>query len=735
MEPKQWEEISATGDIYSARTGHTIACDDKCIYLFGGTDGQSRNNDLYQYDPQTNQWKMLEVTGLVPQSRSGSQCALQNGVIYFFGGYTKKDGEYFNDLFEFDIEHKHWSEIAVAASEAPVKRTDHTLSLFKDSLYVFGGYDGKSRFNDLCQFHLVRKEWRITSSEVSPQSRFGHSAAVCQDRLIIFGGWNGHYTLNDLWIYYFATERWGEVLPLSPIAARYRHVAAALGNSMFVFGGVNKEQVRFNDTYEFNIKSQHWVQVETATNPSPRTFHRAVILEGYLYLLGGYDGARKNDMFRLYLNVLSPEDDIESNPLLATNPLDDGAFCWKEIECNGRSYSARTGHCAINIKGMIYVFGGTDETTRRNDLHCFDTSTNVWKPVDCAGEVPSARSGAKVVDWDDSIFIFGGYTRKDGTYYDDVHRLNVQTCVWTKLAVTGEVPMPRTDHTAVRYESLMLVFAGYDGKNRHNDLVALDLDTRKWEEMPKNGSVPLPRFGHTSVVYNHSMYVFGGWDGHDTLEDLYQYSLTSKIWYELRRTQGIKPNSRYRHSCVVYESSLFIFGGVDKTQTRYNDLYEYNIERRDWSVKRVTGKCPSSRTFHRAIMHEDTMYVLGGFDGKRKNDLYAVKLSCCEDSFDSTRPASALSRMYEVEADVELNNLKDLRDQNVLLKESIKELSNQLESEEEKGLCKICYERDIDTVLLDCAHRLTCLKCAQNLKQCPVDRKTITRVIKTLSVN
>ena len=127
----------------------------------------------------------------------------------------------------------------------------------------------------------------------------------------------------------------------------------------------------------------------------------------------------------------------------------------------------------------------------------------------------------------------------------------------------------------------MFVFAGYDGKNRYNDLRGLDLETKVWILMPNNGSIPLPRFGHTSVVFNHSMYVFGGWDGHDTLDDLYQYSFTSKIWYELRRTQGVKPNPRYRHSCVVYQNSLFIFGGVDKTQTRYNDLYEYNIERRD----------------------------------------------------------------------------------------------------------------------------------------------------------
>jgi N-acetylneuraminic acid mutarotase len=732
MEGKSWEEVECLGNIYSARTGHTVACDSKYIYLFGGTDGQSRNNDLYKFDPISKTWSLLEATGTVPQSRSGSQCVLYMNLIYFFGGYTKKDGEYFNDLSTFDINHLRWSEALINGPEVPCKRTDHTLSLYKDCLYVFGGYDGRSRFNDLYRFETTLRTWTFIQQEIAPQNRFGHSAIVQQDKLIIFGGWNGHITLNDIWAYSFSTEKWNEILPTTVISARYRHIAVPLGNSMFIFGGVNKEQVRFNDTYEFNIKYQYWVKVETHKDPSPRTFHRSVVLDGFLYVLGGYDGSRKNDMFRLDLHDLSPEDEIESNPLLPTNSLEDGELCWKEIECVGKNYSARTGHCAININGIIHVFGGTDETTRRNDLHCFDIGASTWRLIECAGDVPTARSGAKCVEWSNYIYIFGGYTRKDGIYYDDVHRFHIQTCIWSKIITEGQPPMPRTDHTAVIHESCMYIFAGYDGKNRYNDLQSLDLETNTWKPMPSEGSVPPSRFGHTCIVYNQSMYVFGGWDGHDTLDDLYQYSFGSKIWYELRKTQGIKPNPRYRHSCVLHESSLFIFGGVDKSQIRYNDLYEYNIDKREWVCKRTTGKCPSSRTFHRSVMHGEFMFVLGGFDGKRKNDLYSIKLRC-DTVLDSSRPTSALSRIFDVEDNVETNNFKDLHEQNILIKETIKELSKQLEIEEEKGLCKICYEKDIDTVLLECAHRLTCSKCAQNLKQCPVDRKPITRIIKTLS--
>jgi N-acetylneuraminic acid mutarotase len=735
MEIKQWEEIQIPqSNNYSARTGHTIVCDTKNIYLFGGTDGQSRNNDLHKFDPGSNSWSLINTSGHPPPSRSGSQCAIFASKIYFFGGYTKKDGEYFNDLFTFDIDSLIWEKVEPTSAVLPHERTDHTLSLYKDSLYVFGGYDGRTRFNDLCVFEVHLKNWEIRQDDQGPMSRFGHSSVVCQDKLVIFGGWNGHVTLNDVWIYSFANSTWNEVICTSSIPARYRHVAVALGTSMFVFGGVNKEQTRFSDTYELNLKNQYWIIVETSKNPTARTFHRSVIFEGFLYVLGGYDGSRKNDMFRLYLTDVSPEDDIESNPLLATTNENDERLCWKEIEIIGKSYSSRTGHCAINSKGKIYVFGGTDETTRRNDLHEFDTISHVWKLVDCAGEVPTTRSGAKCVEYEDFIYIFGGYTRKDGIYYDDVHRLNVSLATWQKLLTRGEIPNPRTDHTAVIYTSSMYIFAGYDGKSRFNDLKALDLESKDWSNIVSSGSPPMARFGHTAVVYNHCMYIFGGWDGHDTLDDLYQFSFGPKIWYELRRSQGIRPNPRYRHSCVVFESSLFVFGGVDKSPTRFSDLLEYNIEKRVWVKKEVTGKIPSSRTFHTAVMQGENMYILGGFDGKRRNDLHVIKLSSDRDEI-STRPGSAFSRIMDVEEEItERKTLKDLQEENNYIRETIKELSRQLENEEEKGLCKICFEKDIDTVFLECAHRLTCSKCATNLKSCPVDRKPITKVIKTIAV-
>ena len=67
-----------------------------------------------------------------------------NGAVWFFGGYTKKDGDYFNDVYKYDIATSQWGSVTTLG-EAPQKRTDHSVVLRGDSLLVFGGFDGHNR--------------------------------------------------------------------------------------------------------------------------------------------------------------------------------------------------------------------------------------------------------------------------------------------------------------------------------------------------------------------------------------------------------------------------------------------------------------------------------------------------------------------------------------------------------------------------------------------------------------
>ncbi|RWS29180.1 zinc finger protein-like protein [Leptotrombidium deliense] len=50
---------------------------------------------------------------------------------------------------------------------------------------------------------------------------------------------------------------------------------------------------------------------------------------------------------------------------------------------------------------------------------------------------------------------------------------------------------------------------------------------------------------------------------------------------------------------------------------------------------------------------------------------------------------------------------------------------------EESNVCKICMEREINCVLLECGHMIACNDCGKRLSECPICRQYIVRVIRT----
>lgn len=47
----------------------------------------------------------------------------------------------------------------------------------------------------------------------------------------------------------------------------------------------------------------------------------------------------------------------------------------------------------------------------------------------------------------------------------------------------------------------------------------------------------------------------------------------------------------------------------------------------------------------------------------------------------------------------------------------------------DENLCKICLDAQINCVLLDCGHFLSCTKCGRKLAECPVCRQLIVRIV------
>merc|ERR1719375_3022539 len=301
-------------------------------------------------------------------------------------------------------------------------------------------------------------------------------------------------------------------------------------------------------------------------------------------------------------------------------------WTWSRVNLQmGQVYTPRTGHAVVVWNHCFYLMGGTDENARQNDIYRYDMRNRMWTCIDnVSGHVPSARSGSKAVVCRDSLFFFGGYTKKDGDYFNDLFEFDIPRAHWTRVE-SATRPSVRTDHSCVVYEGSLYIFGGFDGRSRFQDLHQYTTEDREWIEVPTGDNAPMGRFGHSACTYRSSMFAFGGWNGHDTLDDLYEFSMTTSQWYAVPG-RGDVPPSRYRHSAIVYGCCMFIFGGVDKRQARFADLCEFSFDTRSWSRVKTQGDPPSARTFHRAVIYGGCMYILGGFDGTRRNDMYKIPL-------------------------------------------------------------------------------------------------------------
>lgn len=49
----------------------------------------------------------------------------------------------------------------------------------------------------------------------------------------------------------------------------------------------------------------------------------------------------------------------------------------------------------------------------------------------------------------------------------------------------------------------------------------------------------------------------------------------------------------------------------------------------------------------------------------------------------------------------------------------------------EENICKVCFENQIDTVIVPCGHICICSKCSKDIGTCPICRNLISQIIKT----
>ncbi|KAG8597978.1 hypothetical protein GDO81_002448 [Engystomops pustulosus] len=314
----RWRRLLPCDEFVGARRSkHTVVAYKDAIYVFGGDNGKNMLNDLLRFDVKDCSWCRAFTTGTPPAPRYHHSAVVYGSSMFVFGGYT---GDIYsnsnlknkNDLFEYKFGTGLWTEWKIEG-RLPVARSAHGATVYNDKLWIFAGYDGNARLNDMWTISLQDREsatWEeIEQSGEIPPSCCNFPVAVCRDKMFVFSGQSGAKITNNLFQFEFAEKVWMRI-PTEhllrgsppPPQRRYGHTMVAFDRHLYVFGGAADNTLP-NELHCYDVDSQSWEVIQPSPDselPSGRLFHAAAVIADAMYIFGGTvdNNVRSGEMYR-----------------------------------------------------------------------------------------------------------------------------------------------------------------------------------------------------------------------------------------------------------------------------------------------------------------------------------------------------------------------------------------------------------------------------------------------------
>jgi len=291
---------------------------------------------------------------------------------------------------------------------------------------------------------------------------------------------------------------------------RFKHSATSFGKWVIFIGGQETDTKRFNEVIYFDTENNSFSRPALKGDKLPSfSRHTAVLVNGRIFVFGGYDGFGTNYELAVF------------------NPV---TFTWTNIsrsQVRGEPPFSRTNHAAAAVGSKMYIFGGNNnhEITGRyqvlDDFYCLDTDTLTWTNLThtVGGVRPTHRSGHTLTSIGNKLYLFGGgvWNEMNGWVekYNDVHVFDTRTRSWSKPACTGVVDTS-TFSISFAVGRFLFVFGG-GSKPKHcvtNDIYVLDTTSCVWSHPEfEEAAKPQPRDMGTACLVGPNVYFLGGYAG------------------------------------------------------------------------------------------------------------------------------------------------------------------------------------------------------------------------------
>ena len=520
-------------------------------------------------------------TSMFPNERSDAPSVVYNGYLYVVGGFS--NGPMLSDIVYCPLN----SNGSVGActdqtSALPATRGSEAAVAYNGYLYISGGEVGVSGTdaNDIlyCPLNSNGSVGSCTQkANAFTNARHAHTSVVYNGYLYIIGGQQlfvGSY--ND--IQYCPLNADGSVGTCTTNAtsftnARFYHSSIVYNGYLYIIGGSSNGcgGGGCNDIQYCPLNSNGSVGSctdQTNAFTTGRQRFGAAFYNGYLYIIGGFDGGTT------YYN------DVQYCPINANGSAG-------SCSATASFTFSRYGLTAAAYNGYLYLAAGFASVacTPNSVAYCADIQ---YAKIDPAGvlsswttttSLPQGTAYGATVAYNGYLFVIGGYGGSGCTIYNTVYRsqINSTTGGLGSWSAATALPQAREEVSAVVYNGYMYVLGGADcGTTGYTTVWYNNLGINGGTMGPTwNTTTVLPsgRYGADTVVANGYIYEIGGNNTSGTAQTTVYYALlctalnngvggctgtpgTVGTW----NTTTVLPAGTFYGAAVVYGGYMYMFG-------------------------------------------------------------------------------------------------------------------------------------------------------------------------------
>lgn len=576
---EQSNQVIFSGDSRSAvDDGYIyVQADDIKVAYSDISDDPSR---IYRYDTTLDTWTLITSTG--PDRKDCILEEMGNGKLYVHGGYSNPIN-WKSDTWSYNISADTWTQISTAGPLYTKMTSTSKHENSEEKIFIYGMTNiTYTTTEDMWQYDVLGDAWTLLSSS-SPLSFNDTLRMIYYDDKIYCVSSDEMYTFN------LSGNNWSSSLPFPFISKVYYHSVTLLDGVIYLVGGYSNAIYNL-EVWSYDIELNTWQQLTDL--PYGIYGHFLENVSGSLYC-GGANSCK--------------------NYMLKYDPIGDEFETLNTVMIDN-FIPSRISYINFEYNDLLYILNGY-RTYKLNDQWIYNPYTDTSTML---------ASGSIKRLWDPSIsvlnnkaYVFGGYDLNTSSYSYKLFSFDVLTETWVQLA-NLPTSVGRRAPTSIIHNNILYVHGGRTGTSTYTDETwSYDISDDTWTLVSSAG--PTVSFA-PSVLYNNKMYLHGGTKG-SYLNDTWSYSISGNTWTLVSTAGPTNAASKMK----LYNDSLYIFGGILNSES-----WKYNILTNTWTqLSSIFGEELSNIYLNNtsSILSNGSIYTYGGsFGGTNIDDIVKYKI-------------------------------------------------------------------------------------------------------------